>query len=99
MRVQNFGSWSPYLVKDGRNVLGLEYTVVEGDEWWPASDEELIEKGKAELEELGLLNAVDVEAGYVVRLPKAYQANDEDYQANLAGRPDQQQSRKERGRT
>jgi hypothetical protein len=26
MRIQNFGSWSPYLVKDGRNVLGLEYT-------------------------------------------------------------------------
>ena len=31
MRIQNFGSWSPYLVKDGRNVLGLEYTVMEGD--------------------------------------------------------------------
>ena len=27
MRVQNFGSWSPYMVKDGHNVLGLEYTV------------------------------------------------------------------------
>jgi len=23
MRIQNFGSWSPYLVKDGRNVFGL----------------------------------------------------------------------------
>ena len=32
MRIQNFGSWSPYLVKDGRNVLGLEYTVDEGDD-------------------------------------------------------------------
>ncbi|HEY9555090.1 MAG TPA: NAD(P)/FAD-dependent oxidoreductase [Acidimicrobiales bacterium] len=83
MRVQNFGSWSPYLVKDGRNVLGLEYTVVEGDEWWSASDEELIEKGKAELEELGLMNAVDVEAGYVVRMPKAYPTYDEDYKANV----------------
>ena len=30
MRVQNFGSWSPYMVKDGRNVLGLEYTVQRG---------------------------------------------------------------------
>ena len=43
MRIQNFGSWSPYLVKDGRNVLGLEYTVDEGDESWTAADEELIE--------------------------------------------------------
>ena len=31
-RIQNFGSWSPYLVKDGRTCLGLEYFVFEGDE-------------------------------------------------------------------
>jgi protoporphyrinogen oxidase len=83
MRVQNFGSWSPYLVKDGRNVLGLEYTAMEGDEWWTASDADLIEKGKAELESLGLMRSGDVEAGYVVRMPKAYPMYDEDYQANV----------------
>jgi protoporphyrinogen oxidase len=33
-RVQNFGRWSPYLVKDGRTCLGLELFVDEGDEWW-----------------------------------------------------------------
>jgi protoporphyrinogen oxidase len=84
MRVQNFGSWSPYLVKDGRNVLGLEYTALEGDEWWTASDDELIAKGTAELEALGLMDSADVEAGYVVRMPKAYPMYDEDYQANVA---------------
>ncbi len=83
MRVQNFGSWSPHLVKDGRNVLGLEYTVDEGDEWWNASDEELIAKGTAELEHMGLMNSADVEAGYVVRMPKAYPVYDERYQANV----------------
>jgi protoporphyrinogen oxidase len=83
MRVQNFGSWSPYLVRDGRNVLGLEYTVAEGDEWWTASDHELIEKGKAELELLGLMQSADVEAGYVVRMPKAYPTYDEGYRANV----------------
>ena len=31
-RIQNFGSWSPYMVKDGRTCLGLEYFVFEGDE-------------------------------------------------------------------
>ena len=31
-RIQNFGSWSPYMVKDGRTCLGLEYFVIEGDE-------------------------------------------------------------------
>ena len=56
MRIQNFGSWSPYMVKDGRNVLGLEYTVWEGDDEWNAPDEELIERAKRELEQLGLVD-------------------------------------------
>jgi hypothetical protein len=84
MRVQNFGSWSPYMIHSGSNVLGLEYTVVEGDEWWTARDEELIEKGKAELERIGLIQAADVEAGYVVRMPKAYPVYDPDYVDNVA---------------
>jgi protoporphyrinogen oxidase len=83
MRVQNFGSWSPYLVKDGRNVLGLEYTVLEGDESWNAPDEALVERGKQEMERIGLLSAGDVEAGYVVRTPKAYPVYDDAYQANV----------------
>ena len=83
MRIQNFGSWSPYLVKDGRNVLGLEYTVDEGDEWWTATDEHLIETGTEELISLGLIESGDVEKGYVVRMPKAYPVYDEDYQRNV----------------
>jgi protoporphyrinogen oxidase len=83
MRVQNFGSWSPYLVKDGRNVLGLEYTVYEGDEYWCADDEDLIAQGIAELAQLGLMDPVDVEAGYVVRMPKAYPVYDESYKDNV----------------
>ena len=83
LRVQNFGSWSPYMVKDGRNVLGLEYTVVEGDESWTASDDELVARAARELETVGLVSASDVEAGYVVRMPKAYPVYDMDYQANV----------------
>jgi protoporphyrinogen oxidase len=83
MRVQNFGSWSPFMVKDGRNVLGLEYTVSEGDDWWTAPDEELLARGKAELEAIGLMKAADVEAGYVVRMPKAYPIYDPAYKANV----------------
>jgi protoporphyrinogen oxidase len=84
MRVQNFGSWSPFLVKDGRNVLGLEYTVHEGDESWSASDEYLVARGIRELETMGLMDAADVEAGYVVRMPKAYPVYDEHYKDNVA---------------
>ena len=84
MRIQNFGSWSPYLVKDGRNVLGLEYTLLDTEPDWTADDAILIERGKQELEELGLMRADDVEAGYVVRMPKAYPMYDATYKANVA---------------
>ncbi|CAN5765771.1 NAD(P)/FAD-dependent oxidoreductase [soil metagenome] len=82
-RIQNFGSWSPYLVKEGRNVLGLEYFVFEGDRMWTSADEDLIEQGKRELKALGLVEPSHVEAGYVVRMPKAYPTYDEHYQANV----------------
>ena len=83
-RIQNFGSWSPYLVKDGNTCLGLEYFVFEGDELWTASDEELIERGKRELAVLGLCDPAVVEAGYVVRQPKAYPVYDDVYADNVA---------------
>jgi protoporphyrinogen oxidase len=83
-RIQNFGSWSPYMVKEGRTCLGLEFFVFEGDSTWNKPDAELVEQGKREL---GILNLVDpskVEAGYVVRMPKAYPFYDEHYKANVA---------------
>ena len=79
-RVQNFGSWSPELVKDGFTCLGLEYFVSEGDDLWESSDEDLIALGKAELAQIGLVVADAIEAaGYVVRVPKAYPVYDEGY--------------------
>jgi protoporphyrinogen oxidase len=83
-RVQNFGRWSPFMVKDGRTCLGLEYFVFEGDETWSMPDEELVELGKREVQLLGLARADEVEAGYVVRMPKAYPYYDADYKANVA---------------
>ncbi len=83
MRIQNFGSWSPFLVKEGRNVLGLEYTVREGDGAWTAADDDLIEDAKVELARLGLVDEADVEAGFVVRQLKAYPLYDDRYEANV----------------
>ena len=83
-RVQNFGRWSPYLVKDGRTCLGLELFVDEGDEWWTMSDEDLVASGKRELEQIGLIDASKVEAGYVIRTPKAYPFYDAQYKENVA---------------
>jgi len=82
-RIQNFGSWSPYLVKDGRTCLGLEYFVFEDDEMWRTPDADLVALASAELERLGLVRPGVVEAGHVVRMPKAYPVYDERYQHNV----------------
>ena len=83
-RIQNFGSWSPFMVKDGRTCLGLEYFVFEDDHIWSMSDEDLIALGSKELETLGLVRAEDVEMGYVMRIPKAYPYYDFEYKDNVA---------------
>ena len=82
-RIQNFGSWSPYLVKDGRTCLGLEYFVNEGDEWWNLPDERARRARHRELQQLGLVDPGVVEAGYVVRMPKAYPVYDAEYADNV----------------
>jgi protoporphyrinogen oxidase len=82
-RIQNYGSWSPFMVKDGRTCLGLEYFVFEGDDMWNMPDDELIALGTKELISLGLAADGDVERGYVVRVPKAYPYYDFSYKANV----------------
>jgi protoporphyrinogen oxidase len=82
-RIQNFGVWSPYLVKDGRTCLGMEYFVFEGDELWTSSDDELVALATKELATIGLVDPSDVEAGYVVRMPKAYPVYDDVYLDNV----------------
>ena len=81
--MQNFSRWSPYLVKDGRNCLGLELFVNEGDEWWTMADADLVATGTRELDHIGLIDGSKVEAGYVVRTPKAYPFYDARYKANV----------------
>jgi protoporphyrinogen oxidase len=83
-RIQNFASWSPYLVKDGRTCLGLEFFVQEGDEMWTKPDADLVAQATREAAHLGLVDASRVEAGYVVRMPKAYPFYDWEYKANVA---------------
>jgi protoporphyrinogen oxidase len=82
-RIQNFGSWSPYLVKDGRTCLGMEYFVFEGDDLWSMSDDDLVVLATKELATIGLVDPSDVEAGYVVRMPKAYPVYDDAYRDNV----------------
>jgi protoporphyrinogen oxidase len=80
-RVQNFASWSPYLVKEGHTCLGLEYWVLEGDSLWESSDDELVALATKELETIGLADASAVKHGYVVRMKKAYPVYDDSYRS------------------
>jgi len=79
-RIQNFKSWSPYMVPDENMAcFGLEYFCFEGDGLWNANDTDLIALGKKEIEKIGIAKAVDVTDGYVVRQPKAYPVYDNNY--------------------
>lgn len=82
-RIQNFGSWSPHLVKDGRTCLGLEYFVNQGDRLWTMPDDDLVRLARLELDTLGLVPTDRVEIGYVVRQPKAYPVYDQAYQRHV----------------
>jgi protoporphyrinogen oxidase len=83
-RVQNFKSWSPYMVPDpSMACYGLEYFCFEGDGLWTSSNDDLIELGKKEVEKIGLTKATAVVDGYVVRQPKAYPVYDQFYKARV----------------
>jgi protoporphyrinogen oxidase len=79
-RIQNFRAWSPWMTPDPRrSCLGLEYFCFEGDELWCSSDEALVELGRREVAELGLVDPERVAGGHVVRVPKAYPVYDSEY--------------------
>jgi protoporphyrinogen oxidase len=79
-RVQNYGSWSPYLIKDGFTCLGLEYFVNNNEPFWSLPDKELVEFGRKEMELIKLIAPNVVSEGYVVRQEKAYPVYDGEYQ-------------------
>ncbi|MBX2902959.1 MAG: NAD(P)/FAD-dependent oxidoreductase [Chitinophagales bacterium] len=83
-RIQNFKSWSPYMVPDtSMACYGLEYFCFEGDGLWTSSDEDLIALGKKEMAQIGLVKQQAVVDGYVVRQPKAYPVYDHFYKQHV----------------
>jgi protoporphyrinogen oxidase len=83
-RIQNFRSWSPWMVPDPTKAsVGMEYFCNQGDEVWAAADEDLVEMAKGELEALGLADASKVERGFVTRVPLAYPVYDEAYSEHV----------------
>lgn len=74
-RLQIFNNWSPALSPDPDTVwLGLEYFCGESDELWRLSDADLQALAMRELAQIDLVDAADVLAATVIRVPKAYPA-------------------------
>lgn len=83
-RIQNYGSWSPYMIKAGHTCLGMEYFVNRGDALWEMDDSQLIALATQEIEDLGLITSGSCTCGYVVRVPKTYPVYDSDYSPALS---------------
>lgn len=74
-RLQVFNNWSPYLVKDKKNVwVGMEYVVSEKDEIWKLSEKEMADFGVKELAKIDLIDPKDVIDTTVIKLKKTYPA-------------------------
>ena len=83
-RIQNFKNWSAAMIgRAGTTCLGLEYFCFAGDEHWSKSDAELIELGRQELAQIGIVTADRIREGMVVRMEKAYPIYDSTYAANV----------------
>jgi protoporphyrinogen oxidase len=83
-RVQNFGAWSPDMVRPGTACLGVEYYSFEGDEVWELSDVEAVGMATEELARIGLLDPEKVVDGVKVQVPKAYPMYDSGYEEAVA---------------
>jgi protoporphyrinogen oxidase len=83
-RIQNFRNWSEAMIgRPGTTCLGLEYFCFADDGLWSAADADLLELGKRELAQLGLVQPAQVREGIVVRVEKAYPVYDPGYQSNV----------------
>jgi len=83
-RVQSFKNWSPDMVSDpALSFVGLEYFANRGDDLWSMTDDDLVELGKSEAQAIGLFEPHEVQAGTVVRMPRAYPVYDGEYEAHL----------------
>jgi protoporphyrinogen oxidase len=83
-RVQNFGAWSPDMVRPGTTCLGVEYFCFEGDPMWEMRDDDAVRFATDELARIGLVSPAQVVNGVKVRVPKAYPMYDAAYREAVA---------------
>ena len=77
-RVQNFGSWSPWMLADpGTSCVGLEYFCSTGDDIWESSEADMVVRATEELKRAGLAEGARVLDGSSIRVPRAYPVYDQ----------------------
>ena len=83
-RITNFRNWVPEILngKDSTIVV-LEYWCNENDPLWKASDNELIELGKKELRQTGLIGNAEISDGYIYKIPRCYPVYSKGYKDKL----------------
>ena len=83
-RITNFRNWSPRLYGGEKSsILALEYWCDEADEFWSWEDNRLIELGRKELVDAGLVRPEAVTDGYVCRINKCYPVYRAGYRKHL----------------
>jgi protoporphyrinogen oxidase len=83
-RVQNFGAWSPSMVRPGTTCLGVEYFCFQGDELWRMPNDEAVALARDELARIGLVDPAQIFDGVKVAVAKAYPMYDRHYREAVA---------------
>ncbi len=72
-RITNFSNWVPEINNNEHaTVVTLEYWSYDTDEIWNADSSKLIELGKKELRQTGLIGELEISDGHVIKIPKCY---------------------------
>lgn len=72
-RIACYGNFSPHMLRSpDQDALSVEYFAFPHDDLWQMPDEPLIRLAGRELEQVGLLNASEIESAFVVRDLESY---------------------------
>jgi protoporphyrinogen oxidase len=83
-RISEYRHFSPDLAPEGKTGICLELGANEADELWNADDREIVRRCVADLEQLGLVRADEVEDHFIIREAHAYPLYDVGYAARVA---------------
>ncbi len=72
-RLQIFNNWSPGMVQHPDKIwMGVEFFCNETEAFWQQTNEQIIAQAIKEMQQIGLIDAADVQDAVVLKVPKAY---------------------------